>query len=170
MRKNGTTVLLAIALALLWCTIAAAQQDQAAIALTIEGLGGTKLSFTVDQLRQMPQHSVSIVNPHTKSTEKYEGVLLADVLAKTDAPSGEKLRGDEMRDYVEVTGRDGCKAVFALAELDPAFQDNKVLVAITSDGKPLDEKQGPVRVVVPQDKRPARSVRMVTTIAVRRAP
>jgi hypothetical protein len=45
-----------------------------------------------------------------------------------------------------------------------------VLVAISSDGKPLDEKLGPVRIVVPQDKRPARNVRMVMTIAVRRAP
>jgi hypothetical protein len=75
-----------------------------------------------------------------------------------------------MRDYVEVTGRDGYRAVFALAELDAAFQDNKVVVAITSDGKPLNNEQGPMRIVAPQDKRPARSVRMVTTIAIRRAP
>ncbi len=145
-----------------------AQQGQAAISL--EGLDGKKVSFTLGQLRAMPQQSVSLANPHTKTTETYEGVLLTDLLAKVAAPSDEKLRGDEMRDYVEVAGRDGYRAVFALAELDPAFQDNKVLVAITSDGKPLDDKQGPVRVVAPQDKRPARSVRMVTTITVRRAP
>jgi hypothetical protein len=168
MRKTGTIGLRAIALVSLLCTIAAAQQGTGAI--TIEGLDGTKLAFTVDQLRQMPQQSVSIVNPHTKATEKYGGVLLADLLAMVNTPSGDKLRGDEMRDYVEVTGRDGYQAVFALAELDRALQNNQVLVAITGDGKPLDEKQGPMRIVVPQDKRPARSVRMVTTIAVRRAP
>jgi len=168
MRKPGTTGLLAIALVSLLCTIAAAQQSQSAI--TMEGLDGTKLTLTVDQLRQMPQQSVSLVNPHTKTSDKYEGVLLADLLAKLNTPSGDKLRGDELRDYVEVTGRDGYKVIFALAEVAPAFQDNKVLVAITSDGKPLDEKQGAVRIVVPQDKRPARSVRMVATIAVRRAP
>ena len=168
MRKNGTTGLLAIAFVWLLCTIAAAQQEKGAI--TLEGLDDTKTTFTVDQLRQMPQQAVSIVNPHTRATDKYEGVLLADLLAKIGTPSGEKLRGDELRDYVEVSGRDGYKVIFALAELDSAFEDNQVLVAITSDGKPLDEKQGPVRMVVPQDKRPARSVRMVTTIAVRRAP
>jgi hypothetical protein len=97
-------------------------------------------------------------------------VLLADLLAKANTPAGDKLRGDEMRDYVEITGRDGYRAVFALAELDPAFQDNHVVVGITMDGKPLDDKAGPVRIVAPQDKRPARSVRMVTTITVRRAP
>ncbi len=145
-------------------------QPQAQTALTLEGLDGNKVSYTMEQLRQMPQQSVSIANPHTKANETYEGVLLTDLLAKLGAPSGEKLRGDEMRDYVEVTGSDGYRAVFALAETDPAFQDNKVLVAITSNRKPLADKVSPVRIVAPQDKRPARSVRMVTTIAVRRAP
>ena len=168
MRKPRTTAILAMVVLSLGCVIAAGQQPPAAI--EIEGLDGAKLTLTVDQLRQMPQQSVSMVNPHTKSTEKYEGARLADVLAKAGAPSGKKLRGDQMRDYVEVTGRDGYQAVFALAEIDPAFQDNQVLVAIAMDGKPLDEKLGPVRIVAPQDKRPARSVRMVTSIAIRRAP
>ena len=43
-------------------------------------------------------------------------------------------------------------------------------VAVSSRGKPLEAKVGPLRVVAPQDSRPARSVRMVTTIALRRAP
>jgi hypothetical protein len=143
---------------------------QAQAAFTVEGLDGNKAAYTLDQLRQMPQQSVTATNPHTKATENYSGVLLADLLAKANTPAGDKLRGDEMRDYVEITGRDGYRAVFALAELDPAFQDNHVVVGITMDGKPLDDKAGPVRIVAPQDKRPARSVRMVTTITVRRAP
>ncbi len=162
--RTATTLIAMVAL----CAVAFAQGNPAAV--TIAGLDGNKQTITIDQLRQMPQQTVTLNNPHTKMTEKYEGVLLTDVLAKVTAPAGDKLRGDEMRDYVEVTGRDGYSAVFALAELDPAFQDNKVLVAISSEGKPLDDKQGPVRVVAPQDKRPARSVRMVETITVRRAP
>ena len=162
--RPKTTFLFSILLLSL-CAVAANAQT-----ITVEGIDGPKASYTLEQLRQMPQQSVSVVNPHTKASENYEGVLLRDLLAKSNAPSGDKLRGDEMRDYVEVTGTDGYSAVFALAELDPAFQDNKVLVAISSAGKPLGEKVGPVRVVAPQDKRPARSVRMVTTIAVRRAP
>ena len=143
---------------------------EAQVAVTVEGLDGTRAALTLEQLRQMPQQSVSATNPHTEAAEKYSGVLLTDILTKVNAPFGEKLRGDEMRDYVEIAGRDGYRAVFAVAELDPAFQDNRVLVAITMDGKPLDDKVGPVRIVAPQDKRPARSVRMVTTITVRRAP
>ena len=80
MRKTRATGILAIVVLSLGCVIAAAQQQPAAI--EIEGLDGAKLTLTVEQLRQMPQQSVSMVNPHTKSTEKYEGVRLADVLAK----------------------------------------------------------------------------------------
>lgn len=165
MRKCGLAVAQAVFLLLVLQTIGHAQS-----VLTIEGLDGSKTTFSMDQLRQMPQQSVTVLNPHTKAKESYEGVLLRDLLAKIGAPQGEKLRGDEMRDYVEITGSDGYRAVFALAELDPAFQDNNVLVAISGDGKPLPDKVGPIRIVAPQDKRPARSVRMVTTIAVRRAP
>jgi hypothetical protein len=143
---------------------------QAQVALTIAGLDGSSTTYTIEQLRQMPQESVSMLDPHTQVTEKYAGVLLRDLLAKSNTPLGQKLRGDEMRDYVDVAGKDGYRAVFALAELDPAFQDNKVLLAISGDGKPLGDTQGPIRIIVPQDKRPARSVRMVTTITVRRAP
>lgn len=157
-------------LSLLLTLLCLSAMGQSSTVLTLESLDGSKNTFTLDQLRQMPQKSVSVKNPHTDSTEAYEGVLLAELLRKTGAPLGDKLRGDEMRDYVEVQGSDGYKAVFALAELDPAFQDNQVLVAISSNGKPLEEKIGPIRVVAPQDKRPARSVRMVTLIAIRRAP
>ena len=154
----------------LFLTMAAAAAQPAASSIAVEGLNGDKQAFTIDQLRQLPQQTVMLANPNTGTTNRYEGPLLRDVLAKLAVPSGDKLRGDEMRDYVEITGRDGYRAVFALAELDPAFQDNKVVVAISSNGKPLDEQQGPVRLVAPQDKRPARSVRMVATIVVRRAP
>jgi hypothetical protein len=166
MKRNP--VLAAVAgVLLLWSATALAQANST---LTLQGLDGNPLTVTVEQLQHLPQQSATITHPHTKATERYEGVPLVDLLAKVNAPPGDKLRGDEMRDYVEVAGRDEYRAVFALAELDPAFQDNHVLVAITMDGKPLDDKLGPARVVAPQDERPARSVRMVTTITVRRAP
>jgi len=101
-------------LALGFCLALAAQQGPSTI--TVEGLDGKKMTFTVEQLRQMPPQSVTMNNPHTKATESYSGVLLADLLAKVSAPSGDKLRGEEMRDYVEVTGRDGYSAVFGCVE------------------------------------------------------
>ena len=170
-RKTALSLLfLLIVQACLFAQSAATPTTAATPTLTVQGLDGKDVVFTLEQLKQMPQQSVSVMNPHTKAKENYEGVLLTDLLAKVATPTGDKLRGEEMADYVEVMGSDRYRVVFALAELDPAFQDNKVLLAITSDGKPLAQNVGPFRVVAPQDKRPARSVRMVAMIAVRRAP
>src|SRR5579883_1800774 len=58
------------------------------------------------------------------------------------------------------------EVVFSLAETDPAFIDNEMLVADTANGKPLFGAQGRFRLVVPKDKPGARSVRMLTTLEV----
>jgi hypothetical protein len=65
-----------------------------------------------------------------------------------------------------VTAPDGFRAIFALAELDPASGDDRVLLADTRDGLALSAKEGPLRVVAPGDKYPARWVRNVTRITV----
>ena len=57
---------------------------------------------------------------------------------------------------------DGYAVVHSLAEVDPAMTDNQIMVADSMNGKALALKQGPFRVVVPGDKRPARWVRMVS--------
>jgi hypothetical protein len=62
--------------------------------------------------------------------------------------------------------RDGYQVVYTLTELDPAFTSNKIIIADTADGKPLSETQGPFRLVVPQEKKPARSIRMLEKITV----
>jgi hypothetical protein len=80
------------------------------------------------------------------------------------------MEGAAMRDYVEATGSDKYTVVFALAELDPFFQDNQVIVADTMDGKPLDAVQGPLKLIVPQDHHPSRWVRMLVSVKVRQAP
>ena len=61
---------------------------------------------------------------------------------------------------------DGYRAVIALPELDPAFTDKQTLLAFLRDGKPLGEKEGPYRIVIPDEKRMARWVRQVTTLKI----
>lgn len=43
-------------------------------------------------------------------------------------------------------------AVIALPELDPDFTDAEVILAYLQDGKPLDEKAGPYRIVISEEK------------------
>jgi hypothetical protein len=69
-----------------------------------------------------------------------------------------------MTEVLLVEAADGYRVAFALAEVDPAFSERDIILADKRDGKPLDAKEGPLRIVAPGDKRPARWVRQVTAL------
>jgi hypothetical protein len=94
-----------------------------------------------------------------------QGVALEDVLLRAGAPSGEALRGHAMTTVVRVSASDHYQVVFSLAELDRMLGNEQVILADTQDGHPIT-KDGPYRIVVPDDKRPARWIRNVATIEV----
>jgi len=71
---------------------------------------------------------------------------------------------------VVVKAADGYQAVFALPELDPLFSKKVVLLADRRDGGPLSAKEGPYRLVVPDEARQARWVRQVISIELRTLP
>lgn len=102
----------------------------------------------------------------------FEGVTLTEILQKAGATLGGQLRGKAMATYVLVTAKDGYRVIFALPELDPDFTDasKRIIVADTVDGKPLPDTQGPLRIVVPSEKKPARWIRMVESIEVVKVP
>ncbi len=120
-------------------------------------------------LKGMPQKTVTFHNVHTKTDEVYSGVPLTDLLAKYGAPTGDKLRGKAISDYIVATGSDGYKAVLSLAETDPNFHPGEVIVADTMGGQPIGDKDGPFRLVVTEDKRPARCVHNLVSIELRAA-
>lgn len=138
--------------------------------LALEVEGGAQKVISQAEFQKMPHETLTVTNPHTQKQEKYEGVPLRALLDQLGVPAGEKLRGPEMRNYIVISARDGYEVVLALAEIDPMFQQNHVLVADAMDGKPLDDKHGPLQLVVPEDQRPARWVRMISKISVRRTP
>jgi hypothetical protein len=120
-------------------------------------------------LEVLPHLNITVHNEHSNADETYSGVRLADLLAKMNAPLGQDLRGAALSAYVEATGSDGYVAVLALAEVDPAFHPGDVIVADARNGHPLDAKSGPYKLVVSEDKRPARWVRNLVSIHLRAA-
>ena len=117
----------------------------------------------------MPRLSFDIQEPHHGEMQHYEGARLSDLLAKAGVPLGDKLRGRAMAMYVLAQASDGYAVVYSVAELDPAMTDNRIIVADRMNGKPLDPKEGPFKIVVPGDKRPARWIRMLTALQVENA-
>jgi len=59
---------------------------------------------------------------------------------------------------------DGYQVLFSLAEFDPAFSSRVIILADRRDGKPLDSHEGPLRIIVPGDKRGARWIRGINTL------
>jgi hypothetical protein len=127
------------------------------------------LKLKVGDLKAMPRTTVSVHNEHSKVDETYTGVRLADLLARMEAPLGHDLRGVALSGYIVATGSDGYAAVIALAEADPSFHSGEVIVADTMNGQPLDAKSGPFKLVVTEDKRPARWVRNLVSIELKSA-
>jgi len=138
--------------------------------LTIGGEVPHPLQFTAAEFAKLPHRTVKAFNGHEKKDETYEGVLLRDLLTQAGVAAGENLRGRDVAKYVEIEAADGYKAVFALAEFDPSFQDSEIIVADSMNGAPLGEGQGPLKIVAPHDKRPGRWIRMAIHVDVRQAP
>ena len=137
--------------------------------LNVSGTVSTPLTLTVADLKAMPRKTLTVVNPHDKKTEKYEGVAVEEILRTAGVPQGEALRGPAMTTYVLAEAADGYRVVFSLAELDAGIVESDVIVADTMDGAPRGDKLGPFRLVAPHEKRPARWVRMLKPLTVVRA-
>ncbi|UPG96277.1 molybdopterin-dependent oxidoreductase [Luteibacter aegosomatissinici] len=101
---------------------------------------------------------------HGDAPTAWQGVDLIDVLRAQGAPVGKDLRGKALSDFVRITAADGYQVIFSLGELDPDFGGRKVVLVDKHEGKPLDAKDGPYRIVVPDDSRPARWIHSVTAI------
>lgn len=156
----------------LLASFAGAQPTQAPAAdvlLTVTGEGGKTLRLAAADLEKLPRQTARAAAHGQEATVGFEGVPLVEVLKLAGATLGEALgHGDPPVWYVIVEAKDGYRAVFSLAELDPAFTDRIVLLADRKEGKPLDGQEGPLRIVVPGEKRHARWVRQVIALRIGR--
>lgn len=131
-------------------------------AVEVIGVDGKALVVALEKLERR-----TIVTEDRGLRTTFEGAALRDVLAQAGVVFGEKLRGKALAQVVIATARDGYQVAYAVAELDAAFTDQIVLLADRRDGRPLLPDTGPLQIIVPNDKRPARWMRQVIRIEVR---
>lgn len=165
----AATVLMSVSI----CSSAQQPASKAATGPSEVKIGGavtTPLVLTAADLKSMPRKTVRVENEHAQKAEVYEGVLVQDILKKAGATMGPKLRGPAMAIYVLAGAADDYRVVFSLTEFDSEFQDSEILLADTVDGAPIPSDQGPFRLVVPHDKRPARWIKMLRSLMVVAAP
>lgn len=133
--------------------------------LSVSGETEHPLELKAAGLARLPRHTAR-VKDHNGAEATFEGVPLVEILRLAGVKLGEQLRGQEMTTYVLVKAADSYQVVFALPELDPGFTERVIFLADRRDGKPLSPEEGPLRIIVPGEKRHARWVRQVTTLTV----
>ena len=153
--------LAALAAATLPASAAAAQS------VTVTGLAGEHVTHAAADHAAMPRAAVTLQLEGGRS-EACEGVPLSAILAKVGAPQGKALRGPEMADAVLIGAADGYHVALALAETDPMLRTGPIVLADRCNGAAMAAPEGPFRLVVVGDLRPARSARQVTSITVLR--
>jgi len=156
-RQFLSALLFALALAL-QTTLALSQK------LTVQTEGGKQTVLARADIEALPHVKITTATSGVSAT--FEGVPLRAVLEKAGVGFGETMKGKRMASCLLVEAADDYRVVIALPELDPRFTDKQLILAFLRDGKPLDDKEGPYRIVIPDEKRMARWVRQVTTLKI----
>ena len=151
---------------LLGLCVVAHGQDQV---LRVIAVDGSEHPISAQTWAALPRVSVQATD-HDGKEVTFEGVAAREVLKLANAPFGKDLHGKNLALYVVAEAADGYRAVYALTEFDADFTDRIILIADRRNGQALAEKEGPLRIVVPAEKRQARWLRELLAISVHRAP
>jgi hypothetical protein len=136
--------------------------------VSVKGEVEKTLELTEEQFGKLPRQSIE-TKDHDGKDATYEGVALVEVLKSAGVKFGQDMRGKALANYLVVEASDGYRAVFALPELDPAFSDRVILIADRRDKQPLDQRHGPLQIIVPGEKKHARWVRQVIALKIGKA-
>jgi len=131
--------------------------------LTIQPEAGKQTVLSRADIEALPHSKITTGAPDSPVT--FDVVTLKAVLERAGV-TFDKLSGKRLASCLLVEAADGYHVVIALPELDPAFTDKQIFLAFLKNGKLLDEKEGPYRVVIPDEKRMARWVRQVTILKI----
>ena len=137
--------------------------------VVVRGLTGESETLTGADIAKLPHAHITL--SHGDQTTDFSGPLLSDLLRDVGAPMGVRLHGSGVNDVVFVTAADKYRVVLSLAEVDPSFHKGaKAILADQADGKPLPPKEGPYRLVIDGDLKPARSAYSVVAIELKHLP
>lgn len=132
----------------------------------VSGEVAKPLSLYTEDLAGMKRSTVVMKDKDGKD-HTYTGVAVQDILGMAGVSTGDQLRGKNLSKYVLAKCADGYEVLFSLAELDSTLTNRVVILADELEGKPLPAARGPFRLVVPGEKKPARSCFQLTELIIR---
>lgn len=148
-------------------------QPQDSPPLHIHGDGIALTDWTVDKIqKQFAAEITPITYAGHSGSHVFKCVPLISLLKAAGVPtdlkmqpnSDPKAKSYSLRFVAVTRGRDGYVVAFSLAELIPDVGNHHVWLALDEDGQPLSANDGPMRLLSPDDQKPARSVHELADI------
>ena len=142
--------------------VAQAQQERG---LVVQRAGQPSSLLPSERFAALPRitQRVSFMTGNGEQQNEWTGPLLWTVLDASGLIEAANQR-EQAHLVVRVTGADGYAAVIALGEISPLLADRPILLADELNGAPLPDHA--LRLVVPDDRLGARSVRDVVRIEI----
>ena len=131
--------------------------------------GAQTKTLTVADLAKLPQVTVHVHNAHRNADENYTGPLVSDVLALAGLTPTHENEAVILHTYVVATATDHYSVVYSAAEMEPAFSNSKVIVAISKAGAPNSEG-GDIQLINTDGAKPVRWIHGLTTLTVTTLP
>lgn len=134
--------------------------------LLITGAVEHPLTLSPSDLSQMPRSQLTARDKNDLETQ-FGGVALFELVSRAKPLLTKHCCSNAVNAIVIVGAADGYRVIFSLPEIDPEFTANRVLLADRREDQPMRAPEGPLRLVVPDEKSYARWVRQVTSIELR---
>ena len=139
--------------------------ETTAVVLTIRGAVDQPLPLRLADLEAMP-HTTLKAREKNGDEATFDGVALSELIQRAKPHFTEKCCSNAANACLVVRAADGYRVLFAMAEVQTNFTNRPILLAHQRDGKPLLDSQGPLRLIVPDEKLHSRWVRQVKSMEV----
>lgn len=134
------------------------------ITITTSWNSDDRAVLTLADLRELPHISVTVRDPISSRDDKYSGIPLLDVLVRAGVVSSKDLNYRSPSSFLVLKGSCGESAVIALSEIAQSTSPGAILVADSLDGHPLSSDDGPLRLLLTNDKTRSRAIRRLNSI------
>lgn len=141
---------------------------QPSTSLTVTGLSGTSKTLSPADFKALPHVTVNVHNVHTNKDESYSGVAVKDLLAMVAPAKGEGPKVSGNMTLIIAGATDGFQVAITLCDTNPDCRNGQSIVADALDGAALTQ-DGAFKLVLSEDKRPARWARNLQSLTVKAA-
>lgn len=134
--------------------------------LTLTGLAGKTVTLTPADFKALPHITAAVHNAHNNKDESYSGVPVSALLAMVQPAKGEGPKVSTNMQIIVAGATDGFQVALTLCDTIPECRSGQAVVADMQDGNSI-EADGAFKLILTEDKRPARWARNLQSLTVR---